>query len=781
MGEHLTTGNPTPAWRRYLRFWGSDPERDLDDELRFHFDALVDAGIAQGLSMQEARAAAEERFGDVESVRARCVTIDSQWQREQTLMDTTHRIIEDVRHAVRALARDKSLSLAAILCFALGIGANTSIFSIVNGVLFRPLPFHDADRLVIVGEGLSFLGGDNLGVISTPEFTDYQRLSSRVFSNVAAYVEAGGVALSGSGEPARASALAVTPSLFATLGVAPERGRPFGVTDDTTGGVDAVILSHALWRRQFAGKDVIGKTINVDGHPRAIVGVMPASFVFPLPGIGGESADVYLPLRLTPEVQRNRGNAYDTYLVARLAPGVTISQAQRGVSGLVASYPTLHPEIYSHFKTMSAVFSLRARAVRDVRRPLLILLGAVALVLLIACINVSSLVLARSAARQREIAVRQALGASRVRLVQQFLSESLVLATVGAALGLLLAEWSARLIASATPKAVLQGYDASIDLRVLAVMAAVVVITAVAFSLVPALSQSPNRIGDALRDEGRGATAGGTRVGGRRALAVAQIAIALTLATGAGLMTRSFLRARGVRPGFDVEHLVSFRVGIPDARYVSATSVLTFDERMLDELRTIPGVESAAASLRLPLEGPMRMSFSVEQRTTDKMTPGNGTFVSPGYFETLRIPLAAGRYIDGSDVDKRLLAVVVNEAMAKHFFGEPRAAVGKRMKWGHVQSQNPWLTIVGVVGNVKDTGLDHDQEMTIYFPLLQAPAVNLTGMARSMAFVVRTKGDDAGVTRALTRAVRMIDPEMPIVGPRSMTALVDLSLADRRF
>ena len=789
MGQGLTRRSSTPAWRRYVRFWGTDPERDLDDELRFHYDALVDDGIARGLSSAQARAAAEARFGDLEKVRARCATIDSQWQREQTVMDMTQRIFEDMRHAVRALARDKSLTVAAILCFALGVGANTAVFSIVNGVLFRPLPFRDADRLVLVGEWLSFLGGENLGVISAAEFTDYQRLSPRIFSSVAAYDEASGVALSGDGEPERVSALLVTPSFFTTLGVAPERGRGFGTTDDTTGGVDAVILSNALWRRRFNGREVTGLTINVDGHPRAIVGVMAASSVFPYRQIGGAPADIFLPLRITAEVERERGNAFSTYLLGRLAPGVTISQANSAVSDLVARYPTLHPETY-RYQTKAEVLPFRSRAVHDVRTPLLILLGAVTLVLLIACINVSSLMLARSAARQREIAVRQALGASRMRLAQQFLSESLVLAAIGALLGLLLAVWSSRLIASETPHAVLQGYDASIDLRVLAIMATVVVVTAVVFSLAPALSQSPNRIADTLRDESRGATAGGARMRARRALVVAQIAIALTLATGAGLMARSFLRAIEVRPGFDAAHLVSFRVGMPDASYATALSVLSFDRRMLEQLRAIPGVAGAAASMKLPLEDPMRMSFTVEHQTTDVMPPANGTFVSPGYFETMRIPVVAGRSIDGNDVDctllgcadRRLQVVVINETMAKHFFGaNPEQALGRRLKWGSVKSQEPWLTIVGVVGDVKDTGLDRKQEFTIYFPLLQAPAVNLTGMARSMSFVVRTNGGDVGVTAALTRAVRALDPEMPLVGPRSVTALVSSSLADRRF
>ena len=796
MGQRLTPRREPPAWRRYLRFWGADPARDLDDELRFHLEARYDEYVAGGMRPDAARAEAERRLGDLEAARASCATIDSQWHREQTLMDVLHRAAADARLAVRQLRRNAALSIAAILCFALGIGANTSIFSVVNGVLFRPLPFPNADRLVLVGEWLPKVGGENFGVISTPEFTDYQRLNGRVFASSAAYDRSGdgsrGVAIAGGGggggggggEPERVEGLHVTPALFATLGVHAERGRVFGATDDTTGGGAAIIISDALWRRRFAGRDVVGTSIDVDGQPRTIVGIMPPSFVFPLPGIGGAPAEVFLPLRITADVEKTRGNSYDTYLVARLAPGVTLAQAKRAVAELAASYPTLHPDIYSRaWKTEADAFPLRARAVKDVRGPLLILLGAVGLVLLIACINVSSLLLARAATRQREIAVRQALGASRVRLVQQFLWESLTLAVIGGALGLVFAVWGARAIAAHTPREVLQGYDASVDWRVLALTAFVVLATAVIFSLVPALSQRYDTLGTRLREEGRAATAGGARMRGRRLLVVAQVAFALMLSTGAALMTRSFLRARDVRPGFDPDHLVTFRVGIPEARYPTPTSVADFDRRLLDAVRDLPGVASASASLRLPMEDPMRMMFSVQGLTPPTLPIGTGTFVMPGYFETMRIPLVAGRYIDATDLGGRLPVVVVNDALARHFFGDggARDAVGKRIKWGTAASPDPWLTIIGVTANVKDTGLDHDQEWSIYFPALQARDANLTGMMRSFAFVARARGNDGTLMRDLSRAVRRIDPDMPIVGPTRMADVIDLSMADRRF
>lgn len=786
MGERLTDARRVPTWRRYLRFWGRDHAGDLDDELRFHLQARYDEYIALGMSPEEAQAEVARRFGDIATVRAACATIDSQWQREQTLMDIVYRAKADIRYALRQTRRNASLSVAAILCFALGIGANTSIFSVVNGVLFRPLPFPEADRLVLVGEWIPQIGHENFGVISTPEFVDYQQLNGRVFSSSAIYnIDGRGASVSGNGEPERVNALHVSPSLFRTLGVYPERGRAFGATDDTSGGADAVIISHALWQRRFSSADVVGRSINVDGRPRTIVGVMAASFTFPLAGIGGEAAEVFLPLRITANVEKNRANSYDTYLVARLAPRVTRAQAQQAVSDLVSRYPITHPGSYRpEWKMQGEVFPFRARSVRDMRTPLLILLGAVALVLLIACINVSSLLLARAASRKRELAVRQALGASRARLVQQFVWESLTLTIAGGALGLLFATWGARLIASYTPREVLQGYDASVDLRVLGVTGVAVIVTAVIFSIVPVLGHSHAGLGLALREEGRGSTAGGLRVRGRRLLVIAQVAIALMLATGAGLMTRSFLRARDVQPGFNPERLISFRVGIPEARYPTASSVIDFDQRLIDALARLPGVDDASATLRVPLgEAPSRFIFSIEGQIAPSIPIANATFVFPRYFETMQVPLLAGRYLDSRDAGSAMPSVVVNEALARNFWGArgAQAAVGQRIKRGGPGSSEPWLTIVGVTANVKDTGLDRDQDWLLYFPARQAPEPNVTGMMRTFDFVVRSRGDERTLMRDLRHTVRKIDPEMPIVGPRRMSDVIDVSIADRRF
>jgi predicted permease len=770
-----------PAWRRYLRFWGHDAARDLDDELRFHIDARYDEYVAAGMTPAQARAAVEQRFGSVASVQAQCATIDSQWRREQTLMDLVNRTIADFRYAFRQLRRNAPLSVAAILCFALGVGANTSIFSVVDAVLFRPLPFADPSRLVLVGEGLPSISDQNFGVISAPEIADYERLNGRVFSSAAIY-QGKTFALSGAGEPERVSGLVVSSSLFKTLGVSVARGQAFSAADEGTSGRDVAILSDALWRRRYGGDpNIVGHVVDVDGKSATIVGILPTGFQFPLPGIGGEPAELFVPYRMTAAFEQQRANSYDAFLVARLAPGISIDVARRAVSGVAASFPLTHPDVYhGGWKTVADVFPLRDRAVKDVRGPLLILLGAVAVVLLIACLNVSSLLLARAAARQREISVRQALGASRGRLIQQFLAESVTLVAIGGALGLLFAVWGARAIASRAPHEILQGYDASIDLRVFGATAAVLLVTAVVFSLVPAVSRSLGAPASMLRGEGRSATAGHDRQRARRTLVVAEIALALMLATAASLMVRSLVRARAVNPGFDPTNVLTFRVGLPPARYPSAEQVTRFEQTLANRIATIPGVVVSSATSNLPMTTPRHFAFSVEGAAASKVPLAAIEFVLPSYFDAVRIPLRSGRVLGDADRIGSLPAVVINEALEKRFFGRG-GAVGRRIKWGSPGSTDPWLTIVGVVADVKESGLDQATEPQIYFPALQQDSTAVQGLLRTVTYVARTTGDPTPLMNSVRRAVRESDPTLPIVELQPMTDVVATSVSERRY
>ena len=770
------------AWRRYLRFWGNDPERDLDDELRFHLEARVDEFIAAGLDPARARAEALARLGDLARFKGECVKIDSQWTRERNMLDFLHGFAADIRHAVRQLRRTPSLTIAAILCFALGIGANTAIFSVVDAVLFRPLPFREPNRLVLVGEGLPRFSNENFGVISEGEVSDFQPLDGHVFSASTAY-ETTAFALTGGGEPERVDGVRATYRLFDVLGVAPVRGRGFAATDTLASSGDVVVLSNALWRSRYqSDASVIGRSIDVDGKPMTVIGVAPPGFQFPLGAEAGQPAQLFALLHFPPDVDRNRASSYGTFFLARLAPGVTLTAARAAVGAVAKAIPARHPQAYSKdWVIVADALPLRDRAVMDVRSPLLILLAAVGLVLLIACINVSSLLIARVAARRREIAVRQALGASRARLVQQFFGESLVLVAAGSALGLSLAVWGARLLSAHAPRNVLERYAPSVDTGVLAVTAAVVVATAMVFSLVPAFAPGRGTLGSALRDESRASTAGRRQRSARHVLVVAEISLALMLAAAAGLMVRSFVHAHGIQPGFDAAHAVTVRVGLPPGRYAGAADLIQFEQRAMERLRRIPGVRAVSATNDAPMgDDAVRFAIGIEGSTSPTTPIGAGEIVYPGYFDAMGMRMRDGRAIDASDVKGALNVVVVNETAAREYFGA-RGALGRRIKSGGAASPGPWLTIVGIAPDVRESGLDKPVTPEVYFPVLQVDTALVRGLMRTVSYIVRSDADPTSTMNDVRTALRELDPALPLVGLRPLSDVVDVSLGARRF
>ena len=693
------------------------------------------------------------------------------------MADIVRTAITDLRYAVRQLRRNPSLSAVAILSFGLGIGANTAIFSVVDAVLFRPLPFPAADRLVLVGEGLPRVADHNFGTIAAPEFYDYKRLEGHTFSRSAIY-EDGSFTLSGGAAGAEQIAgLRASPELFTVLRVSPTIGRGFVPADSDAGTPNVVVLSNVLWQRRFgADPRAVGSLVYLDGKPATVVGVMPPSFRFPLPGVGGEPAELIVPFKVTAAFERGRGNDFTTFLIARLAPGVTLQNAQRAVAEVAANLPGIHPDAYdTGTKMLADAFPLRDRAAGNMRRPLIIVLAAVGLVLLVACINVSSLLLARASARRREIAVREALGAPFYRLAFQFLAEALVLVSAGGVIGVLAAEWGARLLAAHAPKHVLDGFQVSVDLRVLTVTALIVVATAVAVSLIPAIGQWQRRaLVPALHEDGPGRTAGVSRQRGRRLLVTAEVALALVLATLAGLMVRSFARARGIDPGFDPDHAIAFRVGLPSVRYPTVLSVRQFEQRVMDDIRVLPGVTAVSATHQLPMESLNFLAFTVEGAAKPSKIPiGSIEEVYPGYFEAMRIRLREGRFFTASDVNGSLPAVIVNEALARRYFGSA-TAIGRRLKGGS-PGRGDWLTIVGVTANVREDGLDRPVRPAIYLPALQKDARG------SVAYVVRVQGDEGVAMAAVQRVVRRVDPEVPLIGLRTLSDMIGISVADRLF
>jgi len=692
-------------------------------------------------------------------------------------------MISDLRFALRQLRRNPSLSCAAVLCFALGIGASTSIFSVVDAVMFRPLPFPNANRLVLVGEALPRFSDKNFGVISAPEFVDYQRLDGHIFEASAIY-EPGAYGISGRGEPERVTGLKASSSILRVLGVHAARGRDLVSADDRIGAPDVLMMSDALWRRRYgADPSIVGKPIDVDGRSFVVAGVLPPAFRFPLAGVGGEPADIIIPYQITADVQQERANNYSTYLIARLAPGVTLSAARAAVARLATQLPSLHPDVYgSNWVTLADAFPLRDHAVEDVRAPMIVLLAAVAFVLLIACINVSSLLLARAAARRREISVRQALGASRARLIRQFLAESFVLVVTGGVLGVASAVWCVGLIARHAPDALLQGYDVSLDGRALLVTGAVTIVTAIAFSLVPALQGAKSSLGATLRDSDRASTGGSMQQRARRALVVAEIALALMLATGASLMIRSLGRAQDVDPGFDPEHVLTFRLQLPAFRYPTAANVDQFERSFLSTLAALPGAQVVSATSHLPMTAPSRIAFAIEGSTQSKIPFASGELVMPEYFAALRIPLHSGRYFTASDDEHSTAVAIINQTLAHQYFPKTNP-VGKRLKWGSARSPDPWATIVGVTADVHTDGVDQPELPAIYFPAAQhdTGTGQAVAMIRGMSYLIRTPGEPTAMMNAVRRAVLGADPQLPIISLEPMTNVVSTSMASRRF
>ena len=774
---------PDPVWFRYVTFWRPDPDAELEQELAFHLDARIDEYIAAGMDPEAARAISLERLGNLARVRDDCRRIEDQYARRRSMRDALSGAAADLRHAVRQLARQRTFAAAAIACLVLGIGVNTAIFSVVDAVLFRPLPFRDPGRLVMVGEGLPALTDNNLGTISTPDFGDFAGLDGSVFVSSSVF-DATALTLAHGGSAERLTGLEVSASLFHVLGVRPQLGRAFRRGDDAPGSADAVVLSDALWRRQFGGdRAIVGRSILLDGRPTTVLGVMPPDFAFPLPGLGLEPASFFVPLRMTPDVVRGRGNSFNAYMIARLAPNVSVEQATAAVGLIAARLPSLYPANYSpRFRVVAAALPLRAHLVSDVRRPLIVLLGAVAFVLLIACINVAGLLLARAAARSRELAVRRALGASRGRLVAQYLIEGAVLAAPGAVGALVLAHWCTIALAHLAPDGMLSGYRVGLDARVLAFTLGVTVLVVLVFSLVPALAGRGRGAAATLRDEGRGTSAGRSRQRARRILVASEIALALVLTTGAGLLARSFANVLDVDPGFTPAHLLTFRLAFPAYRYPMPAGVIDAEQAVVDSLARVPGVRGATAAVNLPTLGGWQIAFSPEGESLPKVPLGASFVVMPDYFRTMGIQVVEGRAFDARDDARSQPVVVIDERLAHQFFahGSP---IGRRLKWGAPQSTDPWKTVVGVVRTVPARGLDEASPPELYFPARQLAVDSslVDAELRQLTFVVRADGAPLALAPVVTTVVRRIDPQLVVTHVQTVESMVSQSVAARRF
>ena len=677
---------------------------------------------------------------------------------------------QDANYAVRMMARNPGFSIVVILALALGIGANTAIFSVIDAVLLRPLPYPDPDRLVMIYGNFEGIGlPKNQNWISAPEFVDI-RDRNQSFSHVAAYAGGSFNVMAGT-VPERIDGAVVTADFFSTLGVQPHMGRLFRSGDDQPGNDNVVIISHGLWQRRF-GTDpgLLQRSITVNGRPHTVVGVAPSGFQYP------EEAEIWTPLAFSADALKNRGS-HGYRMMARIKPEFSLGQARadsQTVTNRIIESNRDYP--YDKFQFRLILSPILEEMVGDLRTALWIIMGAVGFVLLIACANVANLMLARAGVREREIAIRTALGAGRWRLVRQLLTESTLLALLGAALGLLLANWSLGILIRIGSVSFPRIAAAQLDLRVLGFTLLVAIATGVAFGIAPAL-QASRVHPDALKEGGRGMTVGSGARQLRRLLVAGEIALSLILLVGAGLLLKSFYRLRQIDPGFQPEGVLTFRLSLPQASYPEPSQVRNFYLEIMRRLEVLPGVIAAGAVSALPLSGAGSSgTTTVESRA---VAPENATpeadwrVVIPGYFQALGIKLLRGRTFDERDTDMAAPVAIIDETMA-HTYWPQEDAIGKRLKLGGQQSTNPWMMIVGIVKHVRYASLEKPSRVQVYFPHAQRPS-------RGMSIAMRISMEPGTLVKAVQGEVSRMDSNQPAYLIQTMDELLADSVAQRKF
>src|SRR5215813_5147227 len=674
-------------------------------------------------------------------------------------------IFKDIRYGIRGLGKHPAFTAIALITLALGIGANTAIFSVVNAVLLRPLPFVEPERIVWVWDTIPQLP---TAPTSLPEFLDWKE-QNRSFEHLAAF-QSGNMFLDAGDGTEDVPVGLVTPEMFSLFKVNPIIGRTFTDEETLPGRFRVVVLSHSMWQNRFASDpNVSGRTIQLNGRTYAIIGVMPAGFSFP------DRATLWRPLAIDPAAL-DRGPHY-LNVVGRLKTDVTLAQAQADMSALAARLSQQHPEKTSGHGVK--IVSLTSVVVGDIGRALLVLLGAVGFVLLIACANLANLMLARIGGRGREIAVRTALGASRLRIVRQLLTESLLLAVAGGGIGLLLAIWAVRWLVSLSHDTIPRLNEINVDPRVAGFTLLISVATGVLFGLVPALQVSKPDITDALKESGR-TTAGVARHRLRSALVVSEVALSLVLLVGAGLLIRSFAKLNQVDPGFNPEKVLTLGVSLLPNKYPEEEQVATFYSQLLERSATVPGVISVSATSGLPVSGANTTdNFTIEGRPPIAKEAEPLTeywVVTPRYFQSMGIPLLAGRDFSETDTKKSPNVVVINDEFRRRHFGLENP-LGHRLKL-QGQERDP-LEIVGVVGDSRNIALDEQPRAAAYVPFLQDPLSK--EYARSMTIVARTKSDPGATAGSLRAEVTSMDKTVPVYAVKPMTEYLRDSLSRRRF
>jgi len=671
------------------------------------------------------------------------------------------------------LAKSPGATLVAVVALAFGIGANSAIFSVVNAVLFRPLRYKDPDRLVVIWE-TKLSKGIVREHVSPPDYRDWVE-QSRAFDQIAALRSQPSV-LTGGALPERVETALVSPSALDLLGVKAAQGRTFFPEESQPGHNRVAVLSHGLWQRRFGGDaSVLGKSLTVDGNSYTIVGVAPADF-----RLLDTPSELWMPFTIDNKEENSNQRGFRTLLViAHLKAGVSLEQAQSDIASVAARIEQQFPD--SNVGWSAKVVPMREQLLGDIRPTLWTLVAAVVFVLLIACANVANLLLARAGSREKEIALRSALGANPGRLARQLLTESVLLALASGGLGLLLAMWSVSILQKFGPASLPRMSEIAVDWRVLAFTFVVSVLTGIIFGLAPAIASIRSDLNSILKTSGRGNTGSRGRARLRNSLVVCEIASCVVLLTGAGLLIQSFIRLQNVNPGFRPDHVLTMQLALPEARY-SEWKVALFHKQLLERLQGLPGVQVAGIARNLPLSGAdASLNFTVENRAVEasaNQPRAKYRAASADYFQAMGIPLVKGRYFERTDGEKTPGVVLINSTMARRFWPN-EDPIGKRMKEGFDNSQ--WCTIVGIVGDVKHTGLDADINAEMYYQYLQVPPALMSFVEGTMTLVLRTNADPASMTAAARNEVRKLDGDLAVFNVKTMDDLVAGSLSQPRF
>ncbi len=673
-------------------------------------------------------------------------------------------LLKDIRYGIRMLTKKPGFTLVAVITLALGIGANAAIFSVVNAVLLRPLPYKEPGRLMLIRE--TKLPQFPEFSVSPGNFLDW-KAQNTVFERLVA-MNGSSFNLIGTGDPERLRGTLVTDGFFATFGATPQLGRDFLPEEDQPGRNFVVVLSNGFWQRRFGGDPkIVNQTITLNGQSYTVIGVMPASFRY-----GGRDVDLWTPIAFTAQQAQNHGGHY-LQVVGRLKPGVSVEQARTEMVAIAGRLATQYPDANTGWSVKLG--PMLEFAVRDIKPALLVLLAAVAFVLLIACANVANLLLARAAGRQKEIAIRTAMGAGRWRIVRQLLTESVLLSLTGGLVGLLLAKWGMDLLLKLAPQNLPRMSDVSLDGRALGFTAAITLLTGIVFGLVPALQSSKPNLNEVMKDAGRGSTEGGRRQLIRSSLVVLEVASALVLLVGAGLMIKSFWKLQQVDPGFKPDNALTASVTLPRRKYPEADKQAAFFKQLIENVATLPGVKAVGAGNVIPLsDDDYVLGFVIDGRPP--LPPGssqstNYYAVSADYFKAMGIPLLRGRVFTDQDTKDTTRVAVINETMAKKFFPD-EDPIGKRI---HVTNgPTTFREIVGIVGDVKHYGLDQTTTLQTYEPYMQRPDTY-------MSLVVRTAGDPTSLSSAIRNEVLKLDKEQPVSTITTLDKLVSTSIAQQKF